>query len=148
MTLKEFVLSRFQLFFFLVTMILLTEYFIGVVSAPDQVLHNKDLLGPVAAAGLCIIPTCVTYFKNEPTFKQYIFRLIIQMLLIEGIMLTAVNPNTVSDENKTSFYITVGVSTFVIYVLALLIMYYKNYLQSKALTSELKRFQKKECEAA
>ncbi len=141
MTIKEFVISRFQLFCFLVTMILTTEYFIGVFAMPDQVLHNRDLLGPIAAAGLCIIPTCVTYFKKEPTINQYIARLIIQLILIECIMLTAITPQQDLEIGKTGLYIAIGVSTFIIYVFAVLIMYYRNYLQSKSLTNKLKRFQ-------
>jgi len=146
MSIKEFALSRLQLFFFLVTMILAAEYFIGEAAAPEQVLHNKDLLAPLAAAGLCIIPTFVTYFKTEPTVKQYISRLVIQLALIEIIMLTAVNPDTAMRSGRVEFYIMVGVSIFVIYVLAVAIMYFRNYRQAKALNSELERFRQKQGE--
>lgn len=141
MTIKEFIISRFQLFFFLVTLILIAEYVIGVFAAPDQVLHNKDLLGPVAAAGLCIIPTCVTYYKKEPTLKQYFVRLIIQLVLIETVMFIAANPDMGNGMSEAQVRIMIGAATFIIYVLAVLIMYCRNYRQSKALTSELKKFQ-------
>ena len=146
MTIKEFILSRFQLFFFLVTLILFAEYVIGALSNPEQVLHNRDLLAPIAAAGLCIVPTCVTYFKKEPTVKQYITRLILQLVLIEGVMLTAANPHAVEGLSEGRLYASVAASTFVIYVLAVLIMYLKNYMQSKALTKELLLFQERESE--
>ncbi|MBQ1546608.1 MAG: hypothetical protein IIZ59_03655 [Clostridia bacterium] len=144
MTIKEFVLSRFQLFFFLTTMILAAEYIIGVVAAPDQVLHNKDLLAPIAAAGLCIVPTCVTYFKNEPTLKQYLVRLMIQLVLIEIVMLTAVNPEGFMEGDEVKFYVVISVTVLVIYIFAVMVMYYMNYLQAKSLTSELVKFRQRE----
>lgn len=141
MTIKEFIISRFQLFFLLVTLILAAEYVIGCVAAPDQILHNRDLLGPLAAAGLCIIPTCVTYFKNEPTLKQYAARLVLQLILIEAVMFFAANPDFGNGVSRTQGHIMIGAATFIIYVLAVLIMYFRNYMQSKALTNELIRFQ-------
>ena len=145
MNIKDFIISRFQLFCFLVTMILFAEYIISIVTVPDQTLHNEDLMGPIAAAGLCIIPTFVTYFKKEPTINQYISRLILQLILIEVIMLAAVKPDSVAGVNKTELYISIFVSTLIIYCVAVLIMYYRNYIQSKALTKDLRSFQEKEC---
>ena len=144
MTIKEFIISRFQLFCFLVTLILTAEYIIGAVAAPDQLLHNKDLLGPIAAAGLCIIPTCVTYFKKEPTLRQYVVRLVIQLILIEIIMLIAVNPDIGNTMSRVQIRLMIGAVTFVIYILAVMIMYFRNYMQSKDLTTDLLRFQKSE----
>lgn len=147
MSVKEFIFSRFQLFCYLVTLILIAEYLIGALSSPYQTLTNSALLGPVAAAGLCIIPTCITYFREKPTTKQYIFRLVLQLILIEGVMFKAVNPDAIDGVSAERMHVMVAVSTLVIYILVVLIMYYKNYLQSKVLTKELKSFQERECEA-
>lgn len=144
MTVKEFVISRLQLFCFLVTLILTAEFCIGAAAPTDQVLHNNDLLGPLAAAALCIIPTCVTYFKTEPTPKRYLIRLVIQFLLIEGIMLTVIDPNAVEGMSTARLRAVVAAVTLVIYVLAVSVMCYRNFLQSKALTKALLSFQEKE----
>ena len=141
MTIKEFIYSRIQLFFMLTTLILAAEYIMGAAASPEQTLHNKDLLAPIAAAGLCIIPTCVTYFKTEPTLKQYLFRLVIQLILIEGVMLTAVKPDAIDGVSPAQLYPMIAVSTFFIYIIAVFAMYFRNYMQSKALTEELKEFQ-------
>ncbi len=139
MTIKEFILMRVQLFFFLVTMILAASFFVGITVAPEQELYYQDLISPIIMAGLCILPTCVTYFKKEPTIKQYVFRLVLQLGLIEGILLTVLTPP--SDTDKLVFYITIGVIIFVIYVIAVCIFWFQKYRQSQKLTQQLKNFQ-------
>ncbi len=65
MTLREFILKRVQLFSFLVTMILLAQIILGNAIAPEQVLHYSDFIETFVMAGLCILPTIVTYSKKE-----------------------------------------------------------------------------------
>ena len=141
MTVKEFIISRIQLFFYLVTMILAAEAIVGAVLAPDQKLGYIDLFDPILTAGLCVIPTLVTYYKKEPTVKQYIARLVIQLVLIEAVMLTVARPNAETDVSEITSCITLGVITFVIYVSAVAVMGWKNYMQSKDLTAKLKMLQ-------
>ena len=141
MTVKEFIISRVQLFFYLVTLILAAEAVVGAILAPDQRLGYIDLLDPIITAGLCIIPTLVTYFKNEPTVKQYIIRLVIQLVLIEAVMLTVARPKAQPNVSELSSTIMLGLITFVIYVSAVAVMGWRNYIQSKKLTAELKALQ-------
>ena len=82
MTFKEFIISRVQIFFCLVPLILMASVLLGSVYAPEQVFHYADLLAPIITAGFCVLPTCVTYFRKEPDVKQYLLRLAIQLALI------------------------------------------------------------------
>ena len=141
MTPKEFILSRLQLFFFLTTLILLVSAIIGTIFVPEQELHYYQLFFPFVMAGLCVLPTCVMYFRKEPTRKQYIFRCVIAWLLIEGIMLAIITPPE-NSSNDLAFYGLIGGVVLVIYVLAILMMWLQKYRQAKMLMVQLKALQK------
>lgn len=141
MTFKEFIISRLQMFFFLVTMILLAQVVLGNVIEPDRVLYYKDFTGTFLMAGLCMLPTVVTYSKKELTFKQMFVRHTIQLVLIEGIMLTLAITGFETSPQKLLSVVLIAVITAVIYALAIFIMWYRQYLESKKLTELLKNLQ-------
>lgn len=141
MTFKEFIMSRIQMFFFLVTMILLAQVILGNAIEPDRVLYYKDFVGTFLMAGLCMLPTVVLYSKKELSFQQMIIRHIIQLVLIEGIMLTLAIMGIEPSEQKLLSVVLVMVATAIIYVLAILIMWYHQYLESKKLTQLLSKIQ-------
>lgn len=141
MTIKEFIISRLQLFFFLTTMILAASAVLGGIVAPDMQIRYYDLYSPMIVAALCILPTCVTFFKKEPTLVQYILRLALELLLIEVIVLSLVKPPKDYSGDPLFFYVILGASVFVIYVLAELVMWFKKLLESRSLTGELKKLQ-------
>lgn len=141
MTFKELILSRLQLFFFLVSAILLTQIILGNAIEPDKVLHYKDLVGTFEMAGLCILPTFLVFSKKEPTLKQILVKEAIQLVLIEGIMFT-VSIIGIESSPKKAFSVTmICVSVVVIYVLSVLLIWYCQNLESKKLTGFLKEFQ-------
>ncbi len=141
MTLKEFIIDKLQLFFFLVTMILLAQVILGMAIEPDRVLHYKDLIGTFAMAGLCVLPTIVAYSKKELTLKQMLVREFIQFILVEGIMLTLAIIGIESSPQKLISVISIATATAVIYILAILIMWYRQHIESKKLTELLKKMQ-------
>lgn len=141
MTFKEFILPKIQMFFFLVTMILSAQVILGTIIAPQQVLHYSDFISTFIMAGLCMLPTIVLYSKKELSFRQMIARHIIQLVLIEGIMLTLAIVDIEPSEQKLLNIIMVLVATTVIYALAILVMWYRQYLESKKLTELLKKMQ-------
>ena len=115
MTIKEFIISRVQIFFTLVTLIL------------------------TATVILCVLPTCVTYFKKEPTAGQYIIRQIIELALIEAVVMLIISaPEGIA---KPMFYLVLGTIIAVIYVLTMVMMWLQKVQQSKKLTEQLKNFQ-------
>lgn len=139
MTVKEFIISRVQLFFFLVTLILIASVIMGAIYQPDKELRYYHLLSPVIIAACCVLPTCVTYFKKEPTVKQYIVRQIIELTLIELVVMFLITPPEGTE--KLLFYIVLGVVIAVIYVLAMVMMWLQKIQQSKKLTNQLKIMQ-------
>ena len=142
MSFKDFLVSRFQLFFFLVTMILLTQVVMGNIIEPERTLYYKDFIGTFLMAGLCVLPTFITYSKKEPTFKQAMIKQAVQLVLVEGIMLF-LSINGIEDSTeKTISVIMICVVTAVIYALAFLFMWYRQYRESQKLTELLKNLQK------
>ena len=138
MTFKEFVINRIQVFFFLVTMILLAQVVLGNIIEPDRTLYYKDFVGTFVMAGLCMLPTVVTYSKKELNLKQMIVRHIIQLVLIEGIMLTLAIIGIAPSPQKPLSVVLIVTATAIIYALAIFLMWYRQYLESKKLTEILK----------
>lgn len=144
MTFKEFIISRVQIFFCLVPLILMASVILGSVYAPEQVFHYADLLAPIVTAGLCVLPTCVTYFRKEPDGKQYLLRLTLQLILIvTEIMLVISSP---ADVSPIRFYATLGITVCVIYALVMLMFWLQKVRQSRKLTQQLIEFQKGQAE--
>ena len=139
MKFKEFLILHLQIYFVLVTLIFAASMIVGVIVTPDESLRYYQLIGPFVEAGLCLLPSVITYFKTEPTLPQYIFRHIIQLSVIEGIIIFMTEPP--ADSKKGVFYFILGVVVFIIYFASKLIVWLQKYRQSKKLTEQLKRFQ-------
>ena len=61
MTIKEFLISRIQLYFLLVTLIFAVSMIIGMIFTPGQELYYYQLIGPFFLAALCVLvphPAC------------------------------------------------------------------------------------------
>lgn len=142
MTIKEFIISRMQLFFLLVTLILTATIILGSIYEPDRELHYYSLLSPIIIAACCVLPTCVTYFRKEPTVKQFVIRQIIELVLIEAVVMLMITPP--DDMDKLLFYIVLGAVIVVIYALAMIFFWLQKYVQSKMLTEQLKALQASE----
>ena len=139
MTIKEFLISRIQLYFLLVTLIFAVSMIIGMIFTPGQELYYYQLIGPFILAALCVLPTLITYFRKEPTVRQYIIRHIIQLILIEGVVLTQIQPP--DKENQVIFDIVLGAAVLIVYLFASLMMWLNKVRQSKKLTEQLKLLQ-------
>lgn len=141
MTFKEFIISRVRLFFFLTTMILAATAVLGGFLAPEQQLMYYNLYSPIIIAALCVLPTCVTYFKKEPTVRQYIFRDLLELALIESVVLFLISPPKQYSGSKVAFYIILGAAVMVIYLITMLMMWLQKKLESEKLTEQLRQLQ-------
>lgn len=142
MTLKELIIQKLQLFSFLVTMILAAQILLGTSIEPDRVLHYKDFTDTFIMAGLCILPTFVTYSKKELNLKQMLLRQTIQLVLIEGIMFVLAVAEIESTPQKPRSVALVCLATAIIYIFTIFIMWYRQHLESKRLNGLLKNLQK------
>ncbi len=140
MSFKEFLLLNMQVYCVLVTLIFATSLIVGLIFAPEQNLRYYHLASPFLMAALCTLPSFITYFKNEPTLKQYIFRHILQLMVIETVVLIMIEPP--ADTDSTLFYLMIGIITVVIFVLVKLMIWLRKYAESQKLTEQLKQMQK------
>ena len=111
------------------------SFVIGIIYVPEQNIKYYQLSGSFIMAAVCVLPTFVTYFKNEPTLKQYIIRHIIQFAIIEAVVLLMIQPP--ADTDKILFRVIIGAAVFVVYVLVKLTVWLQKYHQSK----QLQKFQ-------
>lgn len=132
MTIKEFLISRIQLYFLLVTLIFAVSMIIGMIFTPGQELYYYQLIGPFFLAALCVLPTFITYSRKEPTVRQVVLRNIIRLILIEGIVLTQIQPP--EQENQVLFRILLAAAVLIVYLLASLMMWLRRVRQSGMMT--------------
>lgn len=141
MTIKEFIIQRIRLFFFLTAMILLAQFAVGSVLAPDQAIHYRDLISPFTMAGLCILPTVVTFSRKKLSVKQVLIRHAIQLVLIEGVMMLIVLMSKGIDSDRPAVMLLLAGVTLVIYVLAVGFMWLGQLSESKKMTAQLHQLQ-------
>ncbi|MBQ6332551.1 MAG: hypothetical protein IJI34_07310 [Clostridia bacterium] len=139
MTVKDFIVSRIRLFFFLTVMILLAQSIVGTVAEPGVSLHIRyiDLLSPLYMAGLCTLPTVVTYSKKKLSIKQVLIRHAIQLVLIEGVIMLISFTSPSIDTKRPEVIFLIGGIVLVIYVLAVLMMWLGQVSESKKMTAQL-----------
>ena len=143
MTVKDFIVSRIRLFFFLTVMILLAQSIVGTVAEPGVSLHIRyiDLLSPLHMAGLCTLPTVVTYSKEKLSIKQVLIRHAIQLILIEGVIMLISFTSSSIDTKCPEVVLLIGGIVLVIYVLAVLMMWLGQVSESKKMTAQLHALQ-------
>ena len=146
MTIKEFLLKRLQLFFFLSVMILIAQAVVGTIVEPGETLHIRyiDLLSPLFIAALCTVPTLVTYSRKKLTVRQLLIRHAIQLVLIEGVMFVIMYATGTVDFERPWVFALIAVSVLVIYVLSLLMIWLSQLHESKIMTEQLRALQQKE----
>ena len=145
MTVKEFIISRIKLLFFLTVMILVAQSIIGTIAEPGTALHIRyiDLLSPLEMAALCTLPTLVSFSRKKLTMKQVLIRHAIQLVLIEGVMMLTAFHSSSIDSNRPEVLLLIAGATFVIYVAAVFIIWLDQLSVSRKMTMELHELQEK-----
>ena len=103
----------------------------------DAAWHTE----PVRTAAWCVLPTCVTYFRKEPDLRQYLLRLVLQLILIQAEVILLIAPPADGSVSPVRFYGTLGVTVFVIYAAVMLMFWLQKVRQSRKLTQQLIHFQ-------
>lgn len=145
MTVKEFIISRVKLFFFLSVMILIAQSVIGSIAEPGESLHIRyiDLLSPLYIAGLCILPTIVSFSRRKLSIRQVLVRHAIQLMLIECVMLWIAFTSPYIDSGRPAVLFLIAGAVFVIYALAVLIIWLDQVSVSRKMTDQLHLLQQK-----
>ena len=81
------------------------------------------------------------YAKKELTVKQFLFRKIIQLLLVEGIVISIAVPAESVEVGQTGMVVLLAISIFAVYLITHLIDWFQNSVNAKSLTRDLVAFQ-------
>ena len=114
MEFKRFLINKLILFFMLSTLITIAVSLIGSAFDSSALLGYDSLLTPIKYAGLCILPTLVTWSRRELSAKE---------LLVRKVLLT------------------IAGSVVFIFVLVNLFLWLKNSAEAKQMNRDLAQFQ-------
>lgn len=139
---KELISDMLYTYFMLVTMILGVMTVLGTYFMPE-VTFGYEMFGlPLIYAVYGTLPNLVMYAKKELTLKQFLFRKIIQLVLVEVIVIAVAIPDEVIEAGHIDIVIALAICIFVVYILTHLIEWFQNYTVAKKMTEELLNFQR------
>ena len=139
---KKFIISLITTYFRLVTLITVATLVLGLYFDPNACFGYTVFAAPLFYGACGVLPSVVMYSKRELTVKALLVRKLIQFVLIEVLILSVAFHNTGIQGEYLDVAIGMGISIFLIYVLAHMIDWLQNYMSAKRMTEELINFQK------
>ncbi len=146
MSLKEFLMDKLMLFFTLSTLITIGIWILGSILDAETLFGYEAFLSPLMFAGACVLPTLVTYSKQELSVKQLIIRKILQFFLIEAVVLCIAFCSEAIHTEEVRTVVMLAVSVCVIYAVVHVIEWVQDSLQAQKMTAELLKLQEPEKE--
>lgn len=121
----------------------LISFVIAIFSMSDmeQMVIDKYIFFKIMAyAFIGSLPSCVTYYRKEPTLSQIMIRRGIQLLLIQ---ISVISLGLFIGEIEKSEIIKYGVLITLVYVLEFVFTTIYNMLEAQKITDEIQSFKKK-----
>ena len=140
---KQFLIDKLILFFMLTTLILFAIFFIGSAFDADARFGYDAILAPVEYAFLCVLPTFVTYSRRELKPGELLFRIVLEFLLIEAIVLGAAFHSALMDTTRISVVLTIAGSVLVIFLLVHIFAWLMDSIESMKMNQALAQLQKR-----
>lgn len=141
MEFKRFLVNKLILFFMLSTLISVAVSLIGSTFDSGTNLGYDSLLAPVKYAGLCLLPTLVTWSRHELSAKQLLFRKALMLVLLEVVILIIGFTSPAIDTERPEVVLALAGSVLLIFALANLFQWLRASAEAKELNRELARFQ-------
>ena len=142
MTLRQFLIRKLMLFFTLSTLITIAIYILGTSFDPAARFGYDGFLSPLIYAGVCVVPSLVTWSKRELKLRELLLRELLQFLLTETIVLGLAFRSSVINTSRPAVVIGIAGSVLVIYLLAFLISWATNSAEARETDRELQKFQR------
>ena len=142
MNLKQFLLRKLMLFFTLSTLITIAIYILGTSFDPAARFGYDGFLSPLIYAGVCVVPSLVTWSKRELKPRELLLRELLQFLLTEAIVLGLAFRSSVIDTSRPAVVMGIAGSVLVIYLLPFLISWATNSAEARETDRELQKFQR------
>lgn len=115
----------------------------GSIMEPGAALKYEDLFEPAIMALLCTLPTLLTIHTDGLSMKQLVLRKIIQVLIVEGIVLSLIHFGTSGLHSVVEILIVFSAVLFVFAGVSL-IDWASGYMEAKELNRMLVQMQHRE----
>ncbi len=142
MEFKRFLINKLILFFMLSTLITVAVALIGSAYDSEARFGYDSMLTPIKYAGLCLLPTLVTWSRRELSLKELLGRKALMLLLLEGVILLMAFTSPAIDTERADVVLTIAGSVLVIFLLANLFLWLRDSAQAKKMNRDLQMFQK------
>jgi len=108
----------------------------GLIAGQDHELSYSDMFDPALLAFLCTLPTFLTMRTERLTISQLVMRKIVQLVIIEGIVVSLLYLGNYGLQNvKETFIVTTAV--FVAYLVVSIIDWISGYIEAQELNRKL-----------
>lgn len=140
MIFEDFLKKSLMKFFIIVTCITVVIGILGLIYEPNRRFGYEAYFSPLIFGVIGIIPSIVTYSKVELTFKQMVFRKILQLIILESLVLLFGHLFGILKENMI---ISVALSVLFVFLIVHFITWIIDCKTADKLNENLKAFQKK-----
>ena len=128
-------------YFVIVTLICLAMGIMGLLFDGERTFGYEAFFSPLILGAVSLLPAMVTYSSKELTFRQMMFRKLLQLLLIEVLLMILVFTNGAEDR---AVMIAFAVAVGLVYLGVNGIMWILDNQNAKELNAELAHYQKGE----
>lgn len=141
MSFGDFIKKSLMHFFIIVTCVTVVIGILGLIYEPNVKFGYEAFFSPLIFGAISIIPSIVTYSKEELTLKQMVFRKVLQLIVLEGILL--IFGYLVVGIIKENMIISFAVSVLLVFLIVHFISWIIDCKKADVLNVDLKAFQGK-----
>lgn len=140
---KKYIKSYFELFPIIYLGVSLAYAITGMIAGRDHVLSYASFFYPMAIAAACTVPILIVREPENASAKQLLYRRILRLILIEGIVLSTVHNAAPEDSPmSTQELFLVGIFVMLGYLLVRFVLWLTAYLDAEELNRKLKALKK------
>lgn len=140
MSRRDFFRIAITQYFIIVTLINVAIFALGMIYRPDDRFGYEAFLTPLVYAAFSMIPVIFTYSKKEISTKRMFFRLILNLIAIEGIMIGIGITGSEGSEKQSMIIVSFALAVFVIFVLVMVISWVLDLRQAKQMNMDLENY--------
>ena len=138
MSLGDFLRKNLMRFFIIVTCVSIAIGLIGLIYEPNRQFGYEAYFSPIIFGLIGVLPSIVTYSKKELTIKQMKARTVLQLIVLEGMVLSF---GYVMGIMKDNMMLSLALAVLVVFIMVHLISWLIDYKEAKKLNEDLKAFQ-------
>lgn len=134
----DFLRKNLMDFFVIVTCVSVVIGLLGLIYEPHRQFGYEAYFSPLIFGVIGVLPSLVTYSKKELTVKQMKVRKVIQLIILEGLVLTF---GYFMGVMKVNMMVSVASSVLVVFLMVHLITWIIDSKKAAQLNEDLKAFQ-------